>query len=54
MDRRKEDLCEDDINDSLVDGRVESRIGVQVDRVESEVVLSGEGNNNEGTCDMLC
>ena len=46
--------CEDDTNESLVVGRVESPIGVQVERVESEVVLSGEGNNNEGACDMLC
>ena len=29
MDRRKENPCEDDINESLVDGRVNSRIGVQ-------------------------
>ena len=47
--------CKDDINVSLVDGRVEGRIGVlQVERVESEVVLSCEENNNEGACDMLC
>ena len=43
--------CEVDINEGLVDGRVESRTGVHV---ESEVVLKCEGNNNEGACDMLC
>ena len=40
-----------DINEGLVDGRVEGRIGVHV---ESEVLLKCEGNNNEGACDMLC
>ena len=25
-----------------------------MERVESEVVLSCEGNNNESACDMLC
>ena len=39
--------CEDDINRGLDDGRVVGRIGVQVDRVESE-------SNKEGACDMLC
>ena len=38
----------------LVDGRVEGRMGVHADRVESEVVLNCEGNNNEGACDILC
>ena len=46
--------CEDDLNKGLVDGRSEGRMGVQVERVESEVVLKCEGNNNEGACDMLC
>ena len=44
-------VCEVDINEGPVDGRVEGRTGVHV---ESEVVLKCEGNNNEGTCDMLC
>ena len=52
--RRRKSPCEDDINKGLVDGRVEGRAGVQVERVESEVVLNCEGNNNEGACDMLC
>ena len=43
--------CEVDINEGLVDGRVEGRTGVQV---ESEVVLKCEGNKDEGACDMLC
>ena len=43
--------CEVDINEGLVDGRVESRIGVHV---ESEGMLKCEGHNNEGACDMLC
>ena len=43
--------CDVDINEGLVDGRVEGRTGVHV---ESEVVLKREGNNNEGACDMLC
>ena len=43
--------CEVDINKGLVHGRVEGRIGVQVD---SELVLNCEGNNNEGACEMLC
>ena len=43
--------CEVDINESLVDGRVEGRTRVHV---ESEVVLKCEANNNEGSCDMLC
>ena len=43
--------CEADINEGLVDGRVEGRIGVHV---ESEVVLKYEGYNNEGACDILC
>ena len=47
-------LREHDNNKGLVDDRVEGWIGVQVERVESEVVLSCEGNNNEGACDMLC
>ena len=34
MDRRRENLCEDDISKDQVDGRVEGRTGVQV---ESEV-----------------
>ena len=42
--------CEVDINEGLVDGRVEGRTGVHV---ESEVVLKCEGNN-KGACDMLC
>ena len=46
--------CEHGNNKGLVDGRVEGRIGVQVERVESEVVLSCEGNINEGACDLLC
>ena len=46
--------CEDDVSGGMVDGRVEGRTGVQVERVESEVVLNCEGNNNEGACDMLC
>ena len=44
-------LCEVDINEGMVDGRVEGRIGVHV---ENEVVLKCERNNNEGACDMLC
>ena len=43
--------CEVDINEGLVDGRVEGRTG---EPVESEVVLKCEANNNEGACDMLC
>ena len=43
--------CEVDINESLVDGRVEGRTEVHV---ESEVVLKCEGNNNEGACDIVC
>ena len=43
--------CEDDIDKSLLDRQEEGRIGVHV---ESEVVLSCAGNNNEGACDMLC
>ena len=27
---------------------------MQVERVESEVVLISDGNNREGACDMLC
>ena len=41
-------------NKGLVDGRVEGRIRVQVERVENEMVLSCEGNINEGACDLLC
>ena len=37
-----------------MDGRVEGRTGVQVERVESEVVLICDGYNWEGACDMLC
>ena len=45
MDRRKgESPCEDDINQGLVDGQEEGRIGLHV---ESEVVLKCERNNNE-------
>ena len=36
----------DDVDKGLVVGRVESRTGVQVERVENEVVLRFEGNNN--------
>ena len=43
--------CEVDINEGLVDGRIEGRTGMHV---ESEEVLKCEGNNNEGACDMLC
>ena len=43
--------CEVDINEGLIEGRVEGRVGVHV---ESDVVLKCEGNNNEGSCDMLC
>ena len=43
--------CEVDINEGLVDGRLEGRTGVHV---ESEVVLKCEENNNEGACNMLC
>ena len=43
--------CEGGISTGLVDGRVEGRIGVQV---ESDVVLKCEGYNKEGACDMLC
>ena len=42
----------DDVDKSLVVGRVEGRTGVQVERVEIEVVLRFEGNNNESACDM--
>ena len=42
--------CEDNVNRGLVDGRVEGRIGVQVERVESEVVLICDGHNREGAC----
>ena len=45
--------CEDDVNRGLVDGRVEGRTGVQVERVESEVVLICDGYNKESACDML-
>ena len=44
-------LCEVDIAEGRVDSQVEGRTGVHV---ESEVVLTCEGNNNEGACDMLC
>ena len=47
-------LCEDDVNGGLVYGRVVGRTGVQVERVESDVVLICDGNNKEGVCDMLC
>ena len=46
--------CEDNVNGGLVSGRVVGRTGVQVERVESEVVLICEGNNKEGACDILC
>ena len=46
--------CEDDISRGLGDGRVEGRTGMQVERVQSEEVLSCEGYHNEGACDMLC
>ena len=42
--------CEVESNEGRVDGRIEGRIGVNV---ESEVVLKRE-RNNEGACDMLC
>ena len=47
----RQNLCEVDINEGLVDGRVEGRTGVHV---ESEVVLKCEGYNKESACDMLC
>ena len=37
--------CEDDVNRHLNGGPVVGRIGEQVERVESEVVLIGKGNN---------
>ena len=45
--------CSVDINEGLVNGRVEGRIGVHV---ESEVVLNCESNNNEArvTCCARC
>ena len=46
--------CEDNVNVGLLDGLVEGRTGVQVERVESEVVLICERNNMDGVCDMLC
>ena len=46
--------CEDNVNGGLVDGLVEGRTGVQVERVESEVVLICERNNMDGVCDMPC
>ena len=46
--------CADNVNGGLVDGLVEGRTGVQVERVESEVVVICDGNNKEGACDMLC
>ena len=46
-----ESPCEVDIGEGRVDGRVEGRTGVHV---ESEGVLLCEGNNNQGSCDMLC
>ena len=46
--------CEDDVRGGLVDGQVEGRIAVQMEGVDSEVVLKSAGNNNEGACDMLC
>ena len=51
MDRRRYNLR---VKMTSVDGRVEGRTGVQVERVESEAVLICEGNNKEGACDMLC
>ena len=38
----------------LDDGRTEGRTGVQVERMESRVVVSCEENNKEGACDMPC
>ena len=35
--------CEDVVNKGLVDKQEEGRIGVQVERLESEVVISSEG-----------
>ena len=46
--------CEDNVNGGLVDGLVEGRNGVQVETVESEVLVICEGNNKEGACDTLC
>ena len=47
--------CEVGINEGRVEsraeGRAEGRIGVHVER---EVVFKSEGNNNDGSCDMLC
>ena len=42
------------INKGLLVGPEEGRIGVQVERVDSEVVLNCEGNNKECAGDMLC
>ena len=43
--------CEDNVNGGLVDAHVEGRTGVQVERVESEVVLICDGYNREGAYD---
>ena len=46
--------CEDNVNRGLVDGRVEGRTGVQLERVESGVVLIYDGYNREDACDIQC
>ena len=43
--------CEDNISKGLVDGRVEGRTGVHMER---EAVLKSERYDNEGAFDMLC
>ena len=47
MNRRRWSPCEDDVNGDLVDGRVEGRTGVQLERVESDVVLICDRFNKE-------
>ena len=49
MDLRRYNLhVRKKVNGGLVDGLVEGRTGVQVERMENGVVLCCEGNNKEG------